>query len=98
MHIFDTGLSQSRENNNNTTTLQLNSLLSPNSPRRLLKFKGALINPPKSRRPQSISSVVYTNKELIAKVNEETMLSRREQQVDEGKTEMAENSYIIKCD
>lgn len=26
------------------------------------------------------------------------MLSRREQQVDEGKTEMAENSYLIKCD
>ena len=26
------------------------------------------------------------------------MLSRREQQVDEGKTEMAENSYLINCD
>lgn len=26
------------------------------------------------------------------------MLSRRDQMVDEGRTEMAENSYLIRCD
>lgn len=42
--------------------------------------------------------MVYTNKDLIAKVHEETMLSRRDHMVDEGRTEMAENSYLIRCD
>jgi len=52
LDIFDPFLSSSLEKTTNDVTTLLNQgPFSPNSPRRLLKFKGALINPPKSRRP-----------------------------------------------
>ena len=57
---------------------------------------------PRTLRPQSIASLIYTNREMLDKIRTRMLVERMEKNgtADEldGRTEMAENSFNIRCD
>jgi hypothetical protein len=57
---------------------------------------------PRTLRPQSILSIIHTNKDMLDKIRTRMLVERMERNgtADEldGRTEMAENSLNIRCD
>ena len=57
---------------------------------------------PRTLRPQSILSIIHTNRDMLDKIRTRMLVERMERNgtADEldGRTEMAENSFNIRCD
>ena len=57
---------------------------------------------PRTIRPQSILSIIHTNRDMLDKIRTRMLVERMERNgtADEldGRTEMAENSFNIRCD